>query len=118
MVVLTLKAKHDHLEKVAVTRDYVKALSEFVWNALDANATRVSVEFTKNVLGGLESIVIRDTGTGITKRRAEHDFESLGESWKLKTHRTPIFSPAIHGKEGQGRLKFFSIAQRAQWTTV
>ena len=41
MVVLTLKAKHDHLQKVASTRDYVKALAEFVWNALDADATKL-----------------------------------------------------------------------------
>src|SRR5580692_6974587 len=83
MVVLTLKAKHDHLQKVASTRDYVKAVSEFVWNALDADAKRTSVELERNALGGLESIIIRDNGSGISKERAEHDFESLGESWKL-----------------------------------
>jgi hypothetical protein len=107
MVVLTLKAKNDHLQKVASTRDYVKALSEFVWNALDGDATAVSVELARNALGGLESIVIRDSGTGISKSRAEHDFESLGESWKRQTHRTPLLSRAMHGKEGQGRLRFF-----------
>lgn len=118
MTILTLKAKHDHLQKVASTRDYVKALAEFVWNALDADATRTSVDFVRNGLGGLESIVIRDNGTGISKARAEHDFESLGESWKLQTSKTPIFSRAIHGKEGQGRLRFFSIARKASWDSV
>jgi Histidine kinase-, DNA gyrase B-, and HSP90-like ATPase len=118
MVVLTLKAKNDHLQKVASTRDYVKALGEFVWNALDGDATRVSVELVENPLGGLESIIIRDSGIGISKVRAEHDFESLGESWKRQTHRTPLLGCAIHGKEGQGRLKFFSLAQRAHWASV
>lgn len=118
MVVLTLKAKQDHLQKVASTRDYVKALAEFVWNALDADATRVSVEFPRNVLGGLGSIIIRDNGAGITAARAEHDFESVGESWKLKTNRTPVLSHAIHGKEGQGRLRFFSLAHKALWSSV
>ena len=118
MVILTLKAKHDHLEKVAGTRDYVKALAEFVWNALDADASRVSVELARNGLGGLESVLIRDNGTGISKLRAEHDFESLGESWKLKAHRTPLLSRAIHGKEGKGRLRFFSLAKRAHWNSV
>jgi Histidine kinase-, DNA gyrase B-, and HSP90-like ATPase len=118
MVVLTLKAKHDHLQKVASTRDYVKAISEFVWNALDADAKRTSVEFERNGLGGLESMIIRDNGTGISKERAEHDFESLGESWKLTKARTPVLSRAIHGKEGQGRLRFFSLARRAHWDTV
>ena len=65
MAELTLKAKHDHLAKVASTRDYVKALAEFVWNALDADADEVSVAFSRNPLGGLQSILIRDNGTGI-----------------------------------------------------
>ena len=118
MVVLTLKAKHDHLEKVAATRDCVKALAEFVWNALDADAKKVNVDLMRNALGGLESILIRDDGTGISKVRAAHDFESLGESWKLKRRHTPLLSRAIHGKEGKGRLRFFSLAQKATWSTV
>lgn len=118
MVVLTLKAKHDHLQKVASTRDYVKAIAEFVWNALDADSNLTSVEFARNALGGLEGIIIRDNGSGISKARAEHDFESLGESWKLNTARTPILGRAIHGKEGQGRLRFFSLAQHAHWSST
>ncbi len=118
MTVLTLKAKNDYLQKVASTRDYVKAIAEFVWNALDADATKVSVDLVKNALGGLERIVIRDNGTGISSKRAAHDFESLGESWKLKKSRTPILSHAIHGKEGQGRLRFFSLARKATWDSI
>ena len=117
MIELTLKAKHDHLQKVAATRDLIKALSEFVWNALDADATTVLVDLRRNRLGGLEGVVIRDNGTGISKPRAEHDFESLGKSWKLRTDRTPVRSRAIHGKEGKGRFRFFSLAQRARWTS-
>jgi hypothetical protein len=59
-----------------------------------------------------------DNGSGISKLRAEHDFESLGESWKLQVHRTPVLARAIHGKEGKGRLRFFSLANRAQWSSV
>src|SRR6266566_5476770 len=39
---LTLKAKNDHLQKVASTRDFTKAISEFVWNALDADEAKTS----------------------------------------------------------------------------
>jgi DNA mismatch repair ATPase MutL len=88
-MLLTLKAKHDHLAKVASTRDLIKAISEFVWNALDADATNTSVELVRNKLDGIEGILIRDNGTGISAQRAEHDFESLGESWKLKKTHTP-----------------------------
>lgn len=38
MTKLELKAGHDALEKIASTRDPVKAISEFVWNALDSDA--------------------------------------------------------------------------------
>lgn len=118
MTTLTLKAKNDYLQKVASTRDYVKAIAEFVWNALDADSTQVSVDLVRNALGGLESIIIRDNGTGISSTRAAHDFESLGESWKLQKSHTPVLSRAIHGKEGQGRLRFFSLARRARWDSV
>ena len=113
MVVLTLKAKHDHLEKVAATRDYVKALAEFVWNALDADATNVSVSLVRNALGGLESIVIQDDGTGIDKVRAEMILRVWASSWKRTKRRTSVHARAMHGKEGKGRLKFFSLAKRA-----
>lgn len=118
MTILTLKAKNDYLQRVANIRDRVKALAEFVWNALDADATEVRVEFPRNVLGGIESIVVRDNGTGISAERAAHDFESLGESWKLKKPRTPLLSRAMHGKEGQGRLKFYPLAQKGIWNSV
>lgn len=118
MVVLTLKAKNDHLQKVATTRDPIKALAEFVWNSLDADATAVSVILIRNALGGLQSIQVQDNGTGISHSRAEHDFESLGESWKLRRRNTAVLSRAIHGKEGLGRLRFFSLAHEANWTSV
>lgn len=118
MTTFTLKAKNDHLQKVASTRDYVKAISEFVWNALDAEATEVSVELSRNALGGLEGIIISDNGSGISKSRADHDFESLGDSWKLTTSHTSTLGRVIHGKEGQGRLRFYSLANRAKWQSI
>jgi Histidine kinase-, DNA gyrase B-, and HSP90-like ATPase len=118
MTILTLKAKHDHLQKVASTRDPIKALAEFVWNGLDADAKEVSVNFLRNGLGGIECMEIADLGTGITKVRADHDFESLWESWKRHASRTAGLGRAIHGKEGQGRLRFFSLAQKAHWKSV
>lgn len=117
MAILELKAQHDALQKIATMRDPVKALAEFVWNALDADATEVSVELVRNALGGIDAITIRDNGCGITLQHALADFENLGASWKRKTQRTRS-SRVLHGKEGQGRLRFFSLAQKAVWTSV
>nr|WP_244431506.1 hypothetical protein [Bradyrhizobium yuanmingense] len=45
------------------------------------------------------------------------DFENLGASWKRSRQRTRL-NRVLHGKEGQGRLRFFSVAQRASWWSV
>jgi hypothetical protein len=118
MTILSLIAKQDYLEKVARTPDLIEAISQFVWNALDADATEVFVEFELNSLQGIQAIIIRDNGVGITHAHAERDFGNLGDSWKRQLHRTPKLQRALHGKEGRGRLRFFSLAERGYWRTV
>jgi len=118
MTTLNLHAKQDFLEREAKTNDPIKAISEFVWNSLDADSTRVQVDFEKNDLGGLTSITIVDNGHGIKFDQAEHDFGNLGDSWKRHVHRTAGLKRAIHGKEGRGRLRFYSLAQRCKWLTT
>ena len=118
MQLLSLSAKHDHLAKVAKSSDVAKSISEFIWNALDADATEVFVELPRNVLGGIESIIIRDKGTGIRHELAVEVFQKLGDSWKLNVRRTAIHGRQIHGKAGQGRLKFYSMANNAHWLST
>lgn len=118
MTILSLQAKQDFLEKDASTRDPIKAIAEFVWNALDADATEVRVDLEKNALGGIVSIRISDNGHGISPERADHDFGNLGASHKRTAAKTQILERAVHGKEGRGRLKFFSLAGRARWRSV
>ena len=72
MTTFNLIAKQDYLEKVARTRDPIRAISEFVWNALDADATQISVAFTVNVLGGIEEIIICDNEIGINHVQIYH----------------------------------------------
>ncbi|UJX46356.1 ATP-binding protein [Xanthobacter sp. YC-JY1] len=117
MTVLQLKAQQDALQKAATTRDPIKALAEFVWNALDADATEIAVELDRNALDGLDGIAVRDNGKGITGERANTDFENWGASWKRSRSRTDL-NRAIHGKEGQGRLRFYSLADKARWASI
>jgi len=118
MTTLSLLPKQDFLEKEASTRDPIRGIAELVWNALDADATQVSVILTTNELGGLVAIAVTDNGHGISQDQARHDFQNLGDSHKRKAVRTRVHERAVHGKEGRGRLKFFSIARRARWETV
>lgn len=117
MTTLNLQAKQDFLERDAATRDPIRAIAELVWNALDADATSIQVTLERNDLGGLGAIRVVDNGSGISAKSAEHDFSKLGDSWKRDTHRTNL-GRAIHGKEGRGRLRFYSLAQRARWFTT
>ncbi|RYG97721.1 MAG: hypothetical protein EON58_09050 [Alphaproteobacteria bacterium] len=118
MTLLNLQAKQDHLEKAARTRDPIKAIAEFVWNSLDADATKVEVLFEKNELGSIDRISIRDNGCGISEKHARSDFGNLGASWKRNGGRTPVRHRPVHGKEGRGRLRFFSLAERCRWNSV
>lgn len=118
MTTLNLHAKQDFLERDAATRDPIRAVAELVWNAVDADATKVEVMLERNDLGGLTAIRVLDNGSGITAESATHDFGNLGDSWKRSAHRTSKLGRAIHGKEGRGRLRFFSLAQRARWSTT
>lgn len=117
MATLSLKPGQDHLEKVAKTSDPLRGLSEFVWNALDGDALNVSVEFEMTALGGINSIRIIDDGTGIKPQAFQEEYSQLGESWKKTVQRTKIHGRAMHGKEGRGRLRFFSLAGLATWVT-
>lgn len=118
MTTLSLQARQDFLEKDAKLGDPIKGIAEFVWNALDADATEVKVELIRNDLGGITAIRIVDDGHGISRERADHDFANLGDSIKRKMAKTRTHERAVHGKEGRGRLKFFSIARLAKWHTV
>lgn len=118
MTILSLAAKQDHLEKVARTSDPIKAISEFVWNALDADATEVAVNLIRNALGGIQEIRIADNGVGISRNRAEKDFANLGESWKREKRKTVKLLRALHGKEGRGRLRFYSLSESAVWKST
>jgi DNA topoisomerase VI subunit B len=118
MTTLNLHAKQDFLERDAATRDPLRALAELVWNALDADAKKIEVVLDRNDLGGLVGIRVVDDGNGISADSAAHDFGNLGDSWKRSAKRTSHLGRAIHGKEGRGRLRFFSLAQRARWITT
>ncbi|MFS2151427.1 ATP-binding protein [Rhizobium sp. Rhizsp42] len=115
MATLSLFPGQDHLEKVAKTSDPLRGLSEFVWNALDGDALKVSVEFDRNALGGLHAIRIIDNGSGIRPSALNQEYSQLGESWKKHVGRTPKYGRAMHGKEGRGRLRFFSLAGASRW---
>ena len=82
-----IQVQDDHLARIAQTRKPILALAELIWNAVDADATRIAVTLTNNDLDGLEAIEVADNGHGIPYAQAEDLFSRLGGSWKKsRTH--------------------------------
>ena len=103
----------DHIERLAKAKP-INALSELIWNAYDADATEVRVDIKKGDVVQLGLISISDNGNGIPRDQAQEYFESLGGSWKQKTRRTEQ-GRAIHGLNGQGRMKAFALGKSVVW---
>ena len=93
------------------------AICEYVWNGFDANASRVKIYLHTNELGLINMISIEDNGTGISYDELPNKFQPFNESKKAgQVSRANHSIP--HGRQGIGRLTFFSFAQVARWDTV
>ena len=103
----------DFVERQAKTSP-LQALAEFVWNALDADATLVEIELDRNELA-LQRITIRDNGTGIPYKDAPELFGNLGGSWKRLRPRSLKEGRVLHGREGRGRFKSIVLGRTADW---
>lgn len=106
-------ARSDHLKRQASTSP-LAALAECIWNALDADATLVEVEFHQGPIA-LERVVIRDDGSGMTREEAPDLFRNLGHSWKSRAAKTKGRGRFLHGREGRGRFKAFVLGRVADW---
>ncbi len=94
----------------------IPALAELIWNGLDADASKIDVEFAHNDLaGGLSKIVVYDNGNGFPRTDAKVLFGNLGGSWKRVTHQTKTERRMVHGQEGRGRYKAFAIGRSVSW---
>jgi hypothetical protein len=114
---LTVGVGADHIDSLARARKPLLAIVELIWNALDADAKRVSVILTPNGLGGLETLRVEDDGNGISPREVDLGFGQLGDSWKKHAERTTVLGRALHGKKGIGRYRALSLGARVIWDT-
>jgi hypothetical protein len=102
----------DGIKKSLKKYKSLNAIAEYVWNGFDANATKINIEIEINVFGKIESICISDNGAGINKEQLNQKFRPFFQSEK-------VYNPSDnHGKNGVGRLTFFTFATDAIWETV
>ncbi|WP_087689814.1 ATP-binding protein [Pandoraea sp. PE-S2R-1] len=111
-----VEVQPDFLEKIARARP-IQALSELLWNAFDADASRVDITFEYNDLETLRAIVVSDDGYGIPHAEAPTYFRRLGGSWKKPGAQTAS-GRFLHGQEGRGRFKAFAVGASAEWAVV
>lgn len=109
-----VQVERDHLKKLASAKP-IQALSELLWNAVDADATRVDVEIDADDMA-MRAVTIRDNGHGIPHSDVEALFWKLGGSWKRHGSRSKSRGRLLHGKEGKGRLKALALGRSAVWS--
>ena len=114
---VTVQVKNDHLETLSRTRKPIIAITELIWNGLDADAKEVRVKFDKNKMGGIEKVWVTDNGQGLDHSDAVPAFENLGGSWKRTDGKTKVERRILHGRLGKGRFRAFSLGQIVEWTT-
>jgi hypothetical protein len=113
---LELSIDNHHLEALAATPRM--AILELIWNALDADATRIDVSLARQELEGIAEIRVSDNGHGMTHDEAREAFELLGGSWKKAGATSKTLSRGLHGKSGQGRFRAAGIGQAITWRSV
>jgi hypothetical protein len=106
------------IQKVLRNYNSRQALAEFIWNGFDANATTIEVNYSANQLGRLDFIELIDNGYGIDFEKLTSKFNPFYESEKAIEISTPKHTSTMHGKNGVGRLTFFTFAYSAEWLTT
>lgn len=94
----------------------LKAIAEYVWNGFDAKATTITIDIGLNECDYISKITVIDNGTGIDGSNLSAKFKPFFQSEKI--YDPEIKHSATHGKNGVGRLTFFTFANMAEWETV
>jgi hypothetical protein len=110
-----VQVEGDHLTRLTAARP-IAAIAELIWNAVDADATRVDVEVQADGLSE-RSVAVRDNGHGMPFEDVKVLFGRLGGSWKVQG-RSKTRSRLLHGKEGKGRFKALAIGRVVDWTVT
>ena len=108
------------IKELLKSYDWVKSLCEYIWNGFDANASYVDLSFKANEspLDTVFEIVISDNGDGISHKVLPRKFQPIYESEKALASNQPKNHSMPHGKNGKGRLTFFTFAESATWVTT
>lgn len=114
--IIDIGVERDHIESLTKATG-LTAISELIWNSLDADATEVNIEYKSTTLGGYEYLIIKDNGHGLTYDKAQEVFSRLGGSEKKNKTLSPN-GRQLHGKEGKGRYKSLALGDLVTFTST
>jgi hypothetical protein len=106
------------IKKILGNYDASNSIAEYIWNGFDAKADTVSIRYQVNEFGTIEFFEIADNGYGINYNKLNSKFKPFYESEKAIKISAPKHTSAMHGKNGVGRLTFFTFAHCAKWLTT
>lgn len=117
--ILKVELTEDHLKNdvISTAKEPIKVISELIWNALDADATKVEIDVKRGAMVTLESISVKDNGHGISYEELKDSFGFLGNSPKKYKEKSPS-GRIYHGKKGKGRYASFSLGDDVIWDSV
>ena len=115
---LVLQASDDLVARIAREGDPVRAVVELVWNAIDAEATAVTVRLERDgVTDAITAVQVKDDGHGISSDEVQATFGRIGGSWKKHSQRSQNGQRRLHGSRGEGRLRAFALGSRVVWAS-
>jgi len=108
-----VELQSESIETAGYKKDYKAAVIEYIWNSLEAKATKVDVSIEYNMIDGVERIKIIDNGCGINYDELNKTFGTFLYSQKNE------YADCARGKsnKGKGRYSFLAIAANAKWIT-
>ena len=114
IMIIPVSVKNQSIDSSGITSDYKAAISEYIWNGFEANAKRVSIEYTLNEEFGVKELIIKDNGDGINYDELEETFGAFLASKKN------LLSLQMKSKanKGKGRFSFIAFSSNAEWHTV
>ena len=113
-MIIPVSVKNQSIDSSGITSDYKAAISEYIWNGFEANAKKVSIEYTLNEAFGVKELIIKDNGDGI-------NYDELGETFgAFLTSKKNLLSLQMKSKanKGKGRFSFIAFSSNAEWYTV
>ena len=113
-MIIPVSVKNQSIDSSGITSNYKTAISEYIWNGFEANATKISIKYALNEAFGVKELIVKDNGDGI-------NYNELGETFgAFLASKKNLMSLQMKSKEnkGKGRFSFIAFSNNAEWHTV